>query len=174
MADSYSSFSLINFALTRKYAKGAGEAAVREAVAQSKLYTDEQVGKILSFNIEIVQTLPVNPDTHTIYLVPKTLYSPNNGYFEYIYLDGNWELIGDTEVDLTDYYTKDEVDNLIEANKYELPPATANKLGGIMVDSNTLLINSLGLLSVKESGTVDTINKVIQPIDNDDINSLFN
>lgn len=52
--------------------------------------------------IVVVQELPETGATDTFYLVPKTTSQTNNIYDEYIYNNG-WELIGTTEIDLTDY-----------------------------------------------------------------------
>lgn len=147
--------------------------AVTEAVAQSKLYTDEAISGLVSFNIEIVSNLPENPSTHTIYLVPKSFSSDNNTYYEYIFVNNKWEIIGDTEVDLNNYYTKAEINELIEANKYVLPVATSEVLGGIKVDDRSLEIDGSGTISVNREDTIDVINETITPIDNDTINSLF-
>lgn len=176
------SISFETLVLARKYTDNKAmdigqeilEEAVTEAVAQSKIYTDEEIGKILSFDIEVVSTLPTNPNTHTIYLVPKGLSSENNGYFEYIYVNNKWELIGDTEIDLSNYYTKDEVNQLIDDNKYILPAATTESLGGIKIDDTSVNINNDGILSVNESNTERVIDEKIQPIDNEDIAELFN
>lgn len=105
MAEESSSLSVLTLALAKKW---------------SKAYTDQEVGKILSFDIEIVETLPQDPSNHTIYLVPKTLAQPENGYFEYIYINNKQELIGDTEIDLSDYYKKGEVDQLLQDTKEEI------------------------------------------------------
>lgn len=65
----------------------------------------------------VVQELPTqNISTSTIYFVPSSDPSASNYYDEYINLDGTsqgWELIGTTAIDLTDYYTKGEVDALL-------------------------------------------------------------
>lgn len=177
------SISFETLVLARKYtnkkAMSIGqdvlERAVTEAVAQSKIYTDEEVGKLLSFDIEVVATLPENPNNHTIYLVPKDITpgSTNNKYFEYIYINNHWELIGDTEIDLSNYYTKSEVNKLIEDNKYVLPIASAETLGGIKIDGKTLKISENGIASLDEEGTAELVNDVIQPIEDDDIASLF-
>ena len=175
------SISFETLVLARKYADGKTmdvgeevlEQAVTEAVAQSKLYTDTEVAKLLSFDIEIVSTLPADPNTHTIYLVPKGLTSENNGYFEYIYVNNKWELIGDTEIDLSNYYTKDEVDQLIEDNRYVLPAATADTLGGIKIDNESLKIDDNGVASIDRDNTQEIINDTIQPIEDDDITNLF-
>lgn len=56
--------------------------------------------------LEIVNELPIdNIKTDTIYLVPTETEDVKN---EYIYIDGEWFLIGNTKIDLTNYYTKDE------------------------------------------------------------------
>ena len=65
----------------------------------------------------VVQELPTqNISTSTIYFVPAADPSASNYYDEYINLDGTpqgWELIGTTAIDLTDYYTKGEVNALL-------------------------------------------------------------
>ena len=181
MSDFTQSISFETLVLARKYtdkrvvsmSKDVIDEAVTEAVAQSKLYTDEEIGKILSFDIEVVVNLPAEPDTHTIYLVPKGLTSANNGYFEYIYVNGKWELIGDTEIDLDNYYTKQEVDQLIENNKYVLPAATAETLGGIKIDGKSLKVDENGVASFDDDYAATLVDEVVQPIEDDDIASLF-
>ena len=67
----------------------------------------------LGFTPTVVQTLPVTDiDTHTIYLVPKT-GETGDIYDEYLYINNNWEHVGSTSVDLSDYYTKEEIDKKI-------------------------------------------------------------
>lgn len=65
----------------------------------------------------VVHTLPTQDiSTSTIYFVPSSDPSASNYYDEYINLDGTsqgWELIGTTAIDLTDYYTKGEVNALL-------------------------------------------------------------
>lgn len=170
----YTSLSYETLALARKYAKSTGQKAVQEAVAQSKLYTDEKISQILSFEIEIVETLPQDPNTHTIYLVPKTMADPTNGYYEYIYVNNRWEVIGETTIDLSDYYTKEEVDALFEHWAYVLPTATTTRLGGVILDGSTIKGDGTGTISINEEGAADIINEVVKPIDNADISSLFN
>lgn len=64
---------------------------------------------------EIVDELPTeNIDTHTIYLVKETIGEADDYYNEYIYVNGEWELLGSTRIDLSDYYTKEQVDKIIK------------------------------------------------------------
>ena len=60
----------------------------------------------------IVNQLPSTGADDTIYLVPlATPESQENNYAEYIYINGNWELLGKIgiQVDLTDYALKSEI-----------------------------------------------------------------
>lgn len=67
-----------------------------------------------SLNIQVVDELPTQDiSTTTIYLVPNDASEVDNIYDEYIYVNNAWELIGSTAIDLTDYYTKTEVDGMI-------------------------------------------------------------
>lgn len=69
-------------------------------------------GSTAGINLQIVETLPTeNIDTNTIYLVQKTEAFLNDYYDEYMYINSRWELIGNTQVDLTNVYTKTEIDN---------------------------------------------------------------
>lgn len=61
--------------------------------------------------MQVVDILPETGETDTIYLVKKDNPGEQNLYDEYVYANGAWEHIGDTSVDLTDYYTKNEVNN---------------------------------------------------------------
>ena len=60
---------------------------------------------------EIVEELPdtSSADAHTIYMVSKDSGSGNQQYDEYMLINGTFEKIGDSAVDLTNYATKNEV-----------------------------------------------------------------
>jgi hypothetical protein len=65
--------------------------------------------------MQVVDTLPDVGETDTIYLLKKDKPGEQNLYDEYVYTETTgWEHIGDTSVDLTDYYTKEEIDSRIE------------------------------------------------------------
>ena len=78
----------------------------------SDYYTKHEVNTIIE-TIEtgqflVVDELPEVSEPKTIYLVPKENAGERNIYSEYIYIQDRWELIGDTEIDLTQYVKKDE------------------------------------------------------------------
>lgn len=87
-------------------------------------FTEEEIQEIKSnildqvnqFSVLVVEELPTdNIDEHTIYFVPKTKTEQNDVYDEFIYINNGWEHIGTTEVDLSSYYKKDEIDTKLEA-----------------------------------------------------------
>jgi hypothetical protein len=88
---------------------------------------------------EIVDELPETGMTNTIYLVPK---EDGHGYDEYIYIKetGTWELIGDTDIELSRYVKKTDfnaytaqtaakIDYLSGATDAEVARATAAESG---------------------------------------------
>ena len=77
----------------------------------TKTEVDNLISTIPTFSVEVVQSLPTEDisDT-TIYLVPAEEPASANSYDEYIHINNNWEHIGSTAVDLSNYYTKTEVD----------------------------------------------------------------
>ena len=75
---------------------------------KSETYTKSEVNDLISaistLDLKVVETLPTQDiSTTTIYLVPKSSAGTNDAYDEYIYVSNNWEFIGSTQVDLTDY-----------------------------------------------------------------------
>ncbi len=85
---------------------------------EAKQYADDLISGALKR--VIVEELPTEDiDLNTIYMVLRPESEPNNIYDEYMYIDDEWEKLGSTEINLNDYYTKDEVDNKItnETNK---------------------------------------------------------
>ena len=80
------------------------------------LYTqsdiDTMLAQISSLKIEVVDALPSTGSVDTIYLL-KVRQQGNDIYQEYFWVNNAWELIGG--IDLTDYYTKTEVNTLLTA-----------------------------------------------------------
>lgn len=71
--------------------------------------------------MQVVDTLPETGETDTIYLLKKEKPGVQNVYDEYVYTNGSWEHIGDTSVDLINYYTKEESDEKLLAKQDKLP-----------------------------------------------------
>lgn len=75
---------------------------------------DEAIGTISGFDFLVVNELPPTGESGHIYLVANN-HGDKNIYDEYIWVQtsNNFELIGSTEVDLTDYYTKEDTNTLL-------------------------------------------------------------
>lgn len=85
---------------------------------------------------KIVEELPTTGiDESTIYLIRKITPGENDVYNEYMYIDGKWELIGNTAVDLSDYYTQEQIDTKINTINTEL----GEKLTSTSDISNTVV-----------------------------------
>lgn len=116
----------------------------------------EMIANLANLQIEIVDQLPSIGETNIIYLVKKSGSTPDI-HDEYVFVDGKWEKIGDTEIDLSNYYTRDEVDDkltgfgagdVIAAEAFTTADRviTSNGPGKTVKDSG-ILINNLALKS---------------------------
>lgn len=113
------------------------DVVAREAIANmdviTKQYVDNAIstaiGGINQFEVAIVTNLPTaNIDAHTIYFKSNSS-SGNNVYDEYIYINNNWELIGSTQVDLSNYLQTSDIAAWAKAaNK---PTYTAAEVGAL-------------------------------------------
>ena len=118
-------------------------------------------GKPGAVKMQVVDTLPDVGETDTIYLVKKNNPGEQNLYDEYVYTEtSGWEHIGDTSVDLTDYYTKEETDERLN-NKQDTLTAGDN----ITIENNVisasggndfLVITTPTFLNVTTFGTSST------------------
>lgn len=104
----------------------------------------EMIANLANLQIEIVDQLPSVGETNIIYLVKKSGSAPDI-HDEYVFVDGKWEKIGDTEIDLSNYYTRDEVDDKL----------TGFGAGDVMASGNLAvdyIIIGAGPKSIKNSG----------------------
>ena len=90
-----------------------------------------------AFSVQFVQELPETGDSHTLYFVPAARTgATQNVWDEYMWDETNekWEQIGDTFVDVSNFYTKDEVNTLLAGKQDKLTAGT-----NITIDSaNTI------------------------------------
>lgn len=85
--------------------------------------------------MQVVDTLPETGETDTIYLVKKDNPGEQNLYDEYVYTDTGWEHIGDTSVDLSDYYTKEESNEKLLTKQDKLVAGSGIELDGNVIKS---------------------------------------
>lgn len=90
--------------------------------------------------MQVVDTLPDVGETDTIYLLKKEKPGVQNLYDEYVYTNSSWEHIGDTSVDLSDYYTKEESDTKLLAKQDKLLPGD-----NITISEDNVISSNIGL-----------------------------
>lgn len=130
-------------------------------------YNKDEVDALLAalntLSLEVVESLPTEDiSTTTIYLVQVS--SDPTSYNQYIYMNNAWVLIGTTDVDLTNYYTKTEVNGLLVLKQDVLtfdnaPAQDSNnpvKSGGIY----TALEQKQDVLTFDNAPTEDSNNPV--------------
>lgn len=93
----------------------------------TEAFVMEQINNTEHFHREIVDALPLTGKDNVLYLVPKK-GSDKDIYNEYIWTGADYEFMGTTAVDLTDYYQKDEVDELLDTK--------VNKIDGKQLSTN--------------------------------------
>jgi len=78
----------------------------------SKTEVNNLIANRAGFNI--VASLPITGiSPNIIYLVAKQDGDQNNGFDEYIRINNAWEHVGSFDVDLSNYYSKAEVNSLL-------------------------------------------------------------
>ena len=172
--------SIETLALARKYAdavaaagsKEALDKAIQQAIAESKLYTDDVFSHIVSFKVEIVDSLPeTDIDPHVIYFLKRENPSGEEDfYYEYMYINNFWELIGSTQLDLSPYWTIEQTKAYIASKEYSLPRANNRLLEVIMsLEKNRLLseISNYELININDGEKYDYLNNNDLVIDNE-------
>lgn len=91
------------------------------------------IGNINSFEIAIVSELPATGDDHTIYFVPESAGSTTHN--EYMYVGDQWELIGTTTIDLSNYLQKTDISVTSNLN-------SGTNIGSITIDGTTTTLYS--------------------------------
>ena len=86
------------------------KAAWEKADADLKSDLEGQIAALTHLSVSIVESLPATGELGVIYLVADTF---SGSYVEYLWTGTAFEKIGTTKTDLNDYYTKGEVDGII-------------------------------------------------------------
>lgn len=76
----------------------------------NKKYVDDQIAKVRNGVVQIVNELPQTGEEGVFYFVPS-----GEGYEQWAYENGQWIDMGTTQIDLSDYYSKPEVDERLNA-----------------------------------------------------------
>ena len=134
------------------YTKGDADAKIAAAVAGAS-----------HLKRSIVDALPDvgEADENTIYMVAKSGDTGDqDGYDEYFVIEGAWEKIGDTVVDLTEYAKTTEVTSAINSAKSELQTEIDKKVD--KVAGSRLMTDTEGtkLAGIEEAAEVNIIESI--------------
>lgn len=72
-------------------------------------FVTNAIAGISGFHAEIVSELPASGQSNILYLLAKSSAASGDGYDEYLYINGAWELIGSTDIDLSGYVQASEM-----------------------------------------------------------------
>ena len=72
-------------------------------------FVTNAISGISGFHAEIVSELPTSGQSNVLYLLAKSSAASGDGYDEYLYINGAWELIGSTDIDLSGYVQASEM-----------------------------------------------------------------
>ena len=72
-------------------------------------YVTAAIADITGFHAEIVSELPAVGQKNILYLVAKSAAASGDGYDEYLYINGAWERVGSTDIDLSGYVQASEM-----------------------------------------------------------------
>ena len=146
---------------------------------KQETYTQQEINDLISaisggIELEVVAVLPLTGESNKIYLVRREVGS--NIYDQFVWFNNNWVQVGSTEVDLNQYYTKSDVDSLLEdkqniltagagislrnsfisvdmgntltttGNSLDVKVATPSQKGVVSYDDNTIKMNASGQL----------------------------
>ena len=116
------------------------------------------IGNLANLRIEVVTELPSTGEVNVIYLVKKVGKNPDV-HDEYIYVENTWEKIGNTEVDLSNYYTKEQVYSKSEVYTKTEVDNIKNDIESNIPTIPNIETGMTGVGNVITSIEVDAINK---------------
>lgn len=99
------------------YTEAIGEAK-QAAISSANEYTNEAIAGVTQFDYKKVASLPATGEKGVIYLVRKASAAGDNFYDEYIWVDGEFEHIGDTQLSLDGYVQEAENNNFTGRNTF--------------------------------------------------------
>ena len=106
-----------------------------KANSYSKTEINNMLNGLSTFEIRIVDELPETGESNCFYLIKNKDNENSNYYDEYLWIGENFELIGNTKVDLSDYLTKvgNSSDTIVEFETAaeRVLPTSGQKLSGL-------------------------------------------
>lgn len=134
------------------------ELKLGDRIVATTEYVDKAVNMIKSV---IVNELPETAVENTIYFVPNTKEDDANEFVEWIWVNGAWEIVGGTSIDLTPFLTKADASE-IYATKQENDdkvPKTTTINNKALTGNITLNAEDVGALPIGTKLETNAVNK---------------
>lgn len=131
----------------------------------------EMINNISSLELKVVEELPTeNIGSTTIYLIKKEIEKDKNIYEEYVYLNGNWEMIGNTEINMNDFVKPEQVMPIVEENSTQ---TIELELTNAVSDMYIVTSKSYSLDSDKQIPTVKAVRKIFDDVIEKAVGGLY-
>ena len=147
--------------------------------ATSKKYVDDVVSTVKSNAFINVNTttyptlndfLASSGEEGYVYLYPINTSDITKGYYQYIWESSAWQSLGTTKIDLSDYYTKTQTDNLLSNKADKSTTYTKTETDTLLVAKQNTIDNS-HKLSADLVDDANATNKFVSAQDKSDIAS---
>ena len=131
----------------------------------------ELIGSLTHINIEVISSIDDVTEPNVIYLVPVSGGESDDYYNEYILVNGSPELIGNTRVDLSDYYTRKQTDDLLKGKQpignyvTSVNGSAPDEGGNVSIDVQTYTAGDG--IDISESGEIAVTN----PMDDEQVSA---
>lgn len=125
-------------ALDDVYTKSETDTAIASAVVASNHLTYTTVGTLDGLDPN------ASSSQNKVFLVQKTPGELNNGYEEFMSINGSWEKLGDWSVDLTDYVKVGDLANYVQTDDPRLLTSTqVNQINNLLDSNGQISVSSI-------------------------------
>lgn len=128
---------------------------------KSETYTQTEVNELIAsisnLHFEVVASLPTEDiPTNVIFLVLREPHTATDIYNEYIYINNGWELIGNTQIDLSNYVTISDLNTALSSyvQSSSLSQVATSGSYNDLIDKPAIPSVNNGTLTIKRNGTV--------------------
>lgn len=130
-------YNVVNNNITSTEVDTKISTALQNYYTKTDTYNKTEVNGLISSistgGFQVVSELPASGESNVIYLVSKSQTSEDNIYDEYIWVNNDWELIGTTQIDLSNYVTNDSLSSTL--SNYVLTTSLNSTLGNYSTTS---------------------------------------
>ena len=102
----YAKSDAVSQEITEKIGQALAEYITKTQMDQA---IQEAIVEATGMTVSVEDKLPDTGVEKVIYLVPSATSTEKNVKDEYLWVDGRWELVGSTAVDLTGYWSKEDL-----------------------------------------------------------------